>query len=130
MIRIKNGYMAGREQITAKHSRYAVSVLEKLEHAHATVDFGIDGMQQCLHISTKHFFPSAESCSDSSHALHLEASAFEEMLPQEPHTTAPMVRINDAPRSGTFTQVGHLAYVKGHHCSQQSQHQTTAVLSE
>ena len=43
MIRIKNGYMAGREQITAKHSRYAVSVLEKLKKLRYIEDFQVEG---------------------------------------------------------------------------------------
>lgn len=43
MIRIKNGYMAGREEITARHSTYAVAVLEKLKKLKFIKDFSIEG---------------------------------------------------------------------------------------
>jgi small subunit ribosomal protein S8 len=43
MIRIKNGYMAGREKIVAKHSRFSVSVLEKLKKLGYIADFTIEG---------------------------------------------------------------------------------------
>lgn len=43
MIRIKNGYMAGREKIMARHSVYAVSVLEKLKKLGYIEDFTVEG---------------------------------------------------------------------------------------
>src|SRR5437868_4543160 len=43
IIRIKNGYMSGREQIEAPYSHYREEVLKKLKSLHYIKDYKVEG---------------------------------------------------------------------------------------
>jgi len=43
LIRIKNGYMAGRKSITAPYSKYCLAIADLLQKNHLIIDYSVNG---------------------------------------------------------------------------------------